>query len=261
MKVEVRPIERVQWHGKKGKDSFTAPKKIEAFYDANTGKYATGMTVEEQKKYGEMLGVDLSDTFHPDKPHPFYSTQGVIKLPNNTEIFDTSKTLDLIKVKIMKANPLVANSLKDIQLYPEATHVIYDEQEEVAEKSTKIQRRNKAIIFASQMSKEDKINLVMVAANKAVRNQSDEYIDVEVDKIIENDLTAFVKYAKMEKAEASVRAKITECLQKNILTKEGVSIFFVGDKIALDFEGAVEYFMNPQNQQMKATIFEKLSTV
>ena len=45
--VEIRPIEKNQWHGKKGAESITKAKTIEALYDNRSGGYATGLTEEE----------------------------------------------------------------------------------------------------------------------------------------------------------------------------------------------------------------------
>ena len=48
--VEVRPIEVKKWHGKKGQESFTRPKKIQALIDPVTMQYATGLTEEDIAK-------------------------------------------------------------------------------------------------------------------------------------------------------------------------------------------------------------------
>ncbi len=98
------------------------------------------MTDEELKSYGEKLGVNLDTTFKTDKPHDFYcSAQGRVKLENNTMIFNTDNVIDAIKVGIMKGSPFVANSLKEYEegLYPEATHYIFSEEEEIAVKAKK----------------------------------------------------------------------------------------------------------------------------
>ena len=52
-------------------------------------------------------------------------------------IFDTSNPLDFIKMRVCKASRFVANSWKEFEegLFPEATHVIFDESEEIEEKS------------------------------------------------------------------------------------------------------------------------------
>ena len=262
MKVEVRPLPLHKWHEKEGKDSFASPIVIEALFDTQTQRYATGLSEEDRKRLEEATGQDLSDKFDFDKPHPFWSsTAGQVKLPNNTVIFDTSKPLDEIKVKILKASKFVANSMKDYQdgLYPEATHVIYDEAEEVELKARKIEVRNKALAISLKMSPEDKVNIIQILSDRSVRNMSPNFINVELDKIINDNPVEFLKWAKMDKAQVYVRAQILEAIHRNILTKEGSGVFYMGDQIGYDIDDAVNYFTDPQNSKLKAIILEKLN--
>jgi len=262
MLVEVRPVEGKKWHGKVGKDSFTQAKGIEVLLDSATGKYATGLSVEDVKKFGKTLGVDLSDTFDPDTAHPYWGSQAArIKLPNQTMIFDTTKASDYIKVKNLKASKLVANSLKLLNegAYPDATHVIYDEQEEMEVKASKIQRRNKCVKVLSTLTAEQKINIVQILSDKSVRGRTQDFIDVEIDNIINEKPTQFLRFVEMDKVETYIRAAILEGLAKNTLQKQGVAIYYMGDKIANDYEESVGYFLDPQNSKMKVTLLEKLN--
>lgn len=261
MLVEVRPLPEKKWHGKKGKESFAQPKTIEALYDVNTGKYATGLTQDEATEYSKKLGVDLSDTFVPDKPHPYWSTKAAqIKLLNQTMLFDTDKPADFVKVKLMKANKLVANSMKEYEenKFPDATHVIYDEAEQVQMKAGKVQKKHQAIAKVAKMTADDKIAMVQILSSKSVKGRSADFIDVEIDDIIENNVDEFLKYAGMGREEVTIRAQVLEMISKNILTKESGSIYYMGEMIALDYEAAIEWFKNPQNSKMKVAILEKL---
>lgn len=262
IKVEVRPVEIEKWHGKKGKESFNQAKTLQVLYDVNTGGYATGLTEEEREKYEKLTGLDLSPTFNPEKPHPYWDSKaGQIKLENSTNIFDISKPSDYIKVKNLKASKFVANSVKELEEgdYPDAMFVIYDEEEEVAKKASKIQSKNKAVALVSKMSIEEKTNLVIILSSKYLKGRSQDFVDVELDSIIEKDPSEFVKYAKMDKAEITTRAAVLEAIYKNILTKEKGSIYYMSERIGLDYEEAVEWFRDPQNQKIKVAILEKLT--
>lgn len=262
MKVEVRPLDLPKWHGKKGQESFSQPHIIEALYDSNSGKIATGLTEEEAEKYGKELGVDLSNKFDQNKPHPFWNSKmGVIKLQNSTMIFDDRKPLEFVKIKVMKASKYVANSMKEWNegKYPEATHVIYDEEEEVSILATKAKKRKKAMKLSLELSKDEQVNIVQILSDKSLRGRSQDFIDVEIDNLIQDRTEDFLRYAQLDKKELYVRASILEALHRNILTKEGTSIFYLSDKIGYDFESAVEYFKDPQNQNMKISILEKLN--
>lgn len=262
MLVEIRPLPEKKWHGKKGKESFAQTKTIQALYDVDTSKYATGLTPEEAAHYGKILGVDLSDTFNPLEPHSFWDSKpGEIKLENRTMILDTSKPMDFVKVRVMKASKYVANSMKDAEdnKFPDASHVIFDEEEEVSLKASKVQKRRQAILIASKMSKEDKISMIQLLSDKSFRGKSDDFIDVEIDEVINEKVDDFLKYANMGREEVSVRARVLELIMRNILTKEGGSIYYMGELIGMDYEAAVEWFKNPQNSRIKVSILEKLN--
>lgn len=263
MLVEVRPLPQTKWHGKKNKESFSRPKDLEVLYDSNTGKYATGLTQDEAVKFGKEMGVSLSDDFNPNEPHSYWSSKASwIRLPNHTQMFDTNKPVEFVKVKNMKASKLVANSMREWEdgKWPDATHVIFDEAEEVNLKATKITQRNEAIILLHKMSEQDKANMVQVLSNKTVKNRSADFINVEVDAIITEKPAEFLKYAQMGREEIHVRASVLEAITKNILTKEQGSVYYMGELIGIDYESAVEWFRNPQNSKMKISILEKLNS-
>jgi hypothetical protein len=260
--VEIRPLDIPRWHGKEGKEAFTQPHTIEALYDHNLGGYATGLTEEEADKYGKKLGVDLSNTFNQDAPHPFWgSKMGRIKLENATMILDDSKALDFVRVKVMKASKYVANSQKEYNegLFPEATHVIFDESEEEGIKASRIQKKKKATKISLELDKAAQANIVQILTGKSVKGRSQNFIDIEIDELIENRVDDFLIQAQMDKKELSIRGAVLEALERNILTKEGTSIFYLSDKIGFDFESTIDWFKDPQNQMMKVSILDKLN--
>ena len=147
--VEVKPIEKERWHGKKGKEAFTRPMTLEALVSLNTNQFATGLTQEDRERLQKATGFDLSPDYMQGKPHPFWnSTAALIKLENKTNVFNTDRPLDEIKVKVMKAHDLVANSMKEYQegKYPLAKFVIFDEIEEVEIKASKAAIKRKVSI-------------------------------------------------------------------------------------------------------------------
>jgi hypothetical protein len=262
MKVEVRPLDIPKWHGKRNKESFSQPHIIEALYDPTTGGYATGLTAGEEEEYGKKLGADLSSTYHPEIPHEFYNSKmGRIKLENQTMILDDEISLDFVKIKMMKASKYVANSIKEWKdgLFPESTHVIYDEEEEIEILATKGAKRRKAIQMTLSLNKADQANIVQILTGKSIRSRSQNYIDVQIDDLIDNRIDDFLVQAQMDKKSLYVRAAVLEALQRNILTKEGTAIFYLSDKIGYDFEDTITWFEDPQNQNMKVSILEKLN--
>jgi hypothetical protein len=261
-KVEIRPLQIPKWHGKKGEESFTQPHTIEALYDHNTGGYATGLTEGEEEKYGKKLGVDLSNVFNQDEAHPFWcSKMARVKLENATLVFDDTIALDFVKVKMLKASKFVANSLKEYEegVCPEATHVIYDETEEVNDKATKVKQKRQAYALSSKLSKDNQASIVQILSGKSVRGQDQDFIDAEIGDLIEERLEDFLTEAKRDKKDLYNKAAVLEAIHRNVLTKEGTAVFYLSDKIGYDFESAVEWFKDPQNQNLKTSILGKLN--
>lgn len=262
MLVEVRPLPSIKWHGKKGKDSFSRPKDIEVLYDQNTGRYATGLTEEEAAHYGKLMGVDLTDTFNMNEPHSYYSSKpAMIRLPNHTVMFNTEIPPEFVKVKNLKASKLVANSMREYEegKWPEALFVIFDEAEEVNMQASKIALRDECTVIKSKMSDEDKANMVQVLSNKTVKGRSTDFINVEINTIITDKPEEFLRYAKLGREEIFVRAAILEALYKNVLTKEASAVYYMGELIGIDYEDAVRWFKDPNNQKIKVLILEKLN--
>lgn len=261
MKVTVKPVPTDKWHGKSGKDSFAQPIGVEVLYDSETGGYATGLTDEETEVYSKKLGVNLDNRFNLEEPHSFWGSNAAkIKLPNHTVIFETDKPIDFVKVKNMKASKQIANSFEEWEkgLWPDATHYIFDETEETKIEASRISKRNKAIQLSMKLTLDEKLSVVQILSNKSFRGRSTDFVDVEIDKIIEDDVDSFLNLTKMDKQHVYAKGVIMEAIFKHKLVKEGLAIKYMGETIGHDVDQAVEYFLNPDNQAMKVAIMEKL---
>lgn len=261
MKVTVKPVPKEAWHGKSGKDSFAQPLTVEVLYDTEEGGYATGLSEEETEVYSKKLGVNLDKKFDREEPHEYWGTQAAkIKLPNHTVIFETDRAVDFVKVKNLKASKQVANSFEEWEkgLWPDATHYIFDESEETQIEAGRIAKRNKAIQLSMKLTLDEKLSVVQILSNKSFRGRSSDFVDVEIDKIIQDDVDSFLNLTKMDKQHVYAKGVIMEALFKHTLVKEGLAIKYMGEVIAHDIEQAVEYFLDPNNQLMKVAILEKL---
>jgi hypothetical protein len=259
-KVEVRPLPQKKWHGKKDKEAFFEPKVYEILLNPDTMQYETGLSEEETALYSKKLGVDLSPSFVEGVESYWNSKQATIKLENKTQYFDTSKALDFIKVKNMKASKFVANSLKEREenKWPEATHVIFDETEEVAMKASKIQKIKKAMAHLNKMSADDQVNIIKILSDKTVKGKSQDFIDAEMGKIIEDKVDEFLELAETDPKDMFNKATVLEALSRNILTKDNGQVYYMGERIGFSTEEAIDWFGNPNNQTIKAKILEKL---
>ena len=262
MKVEVRPIVRNRWHGKKGKESLVNRKVIKPFIDPNTQQYVTGLTSEDIENY-KKLGVkyDLSPQMLHGQPHPFWDSSTIkIKLEDFPMFFDDGNILDSIKIKILKASKFVANSMRDFEesKYPEATHVICNELEEVEEKARKIEVIKQAYIKSNSLSKSKKLQIVLILSGKNLKDKSDSFLSVEYSKLIESNPAELLRQIGRDKEDLTLESMVLEALQKNVLVKEGHKIKYFDSILGNDIDEVVKYFKDVENQSLKLKIMESL---
>ena len=262
MKIEVRPIIKKQWHGKSGKESFTRTRKIQALVNEEY-KYKTGLTKEDKDWLKERgFKGDLSDDFNPDTPHPFWDAKvGIVELKNSTQIFDDSLPLDRIKICIMRASSRVANSAKEYEAgdFPEATHVIYDEREEVEVTASKVAIKNKAIIKSASLSGEKKAQIIAILAGKIVKKKSADFIEVELSKLIELDAKKVLRIMNRDSENIVVEALIIEALKENKLKKKGHKFYYFDSPLGGSMEEVVDYFKDEENQELRFKLMNQLN--
>lgn len=264
--VTVKPLPLKKWHNKVGNEAFGQARVLEALYDPNTGHYATGLEDLEEDKIKELSnklgGVRLDNIFSTDEPHPFWTSKVAwVKLPNATIVFNTEKPIDFIKVKLLKASKYVANSLKQFEdgNYPDATHYIEDEEEEMAIKASKGQKLQRASEMLLKMSADDKINIIQIVLNKNLKGKSNNFIDAEIYSILNENIDDFFRCVELGKEKLYTKARVKELLQKNILTKQGTGIYYMGDVIGTDEDDAIRWFNDPNNTNIKIAILDKLN--
>jgi len=261
-RIKIKPIEKKKWHEKHGAESFARPVVIHALVNPNTGRYATGFEddPEKQLELEQKTGLDLSPIFNLKKPHPFWD-EFKITLENNVMFLNLDNPLDEIKYLVMRKSKFVANSVEEYNqgLWPEATHVIFNEAEEVAVKAKRVELKQKAYKIAFKLSKKEKINLITIISGKVLSNHSDELIDVEMDKIIEEQPELLISYSNKSKEYLNTKALILTALNERILQKRGVAIYYMDELIGLDEEEAVKFLNDANNQAFKTIIIEKLN--
>lgn len=261
-RVEVKPIDTSKWHGKKGKESFARPKKYNILVDPDTMRYATGLTEEEEKKYGAEINQDLSAHYDPNTPHPYWDGPlGTIKLENNTMFFDPNKVHDAIKIKNMKASKFVANSQKELEegLWPEATHIIHDEAEFVEERASKAAIRHTAIVKSGKLSETRKLQIIMILTGKNLKGQSSDFVTVELSDLIDDEPQEVLRYIEQDSKEVASHALVLEAIQKNILRKVGHKVMYHDSILGQDELDVAQYLLADENQELKLRLMKAIS--
>lgn len=261
-KVEIRPIKTVRWHGVDDSVDFTRPKTVTVLLNGVTRRWDTGLT-EEDITYLKEKGFseDLSDIYIPGNTKTYWhSKASFIKLPNTSLFLDPELPHEYVKIKNLKASKFVANSMAEYEkgLWPEAHHVIYDEMEGIEKKASKLSKKKEAFAILHKLKKADVVNIIKLVENKNVSDRSDEFIDGVIEDIISEKLDKFLLYSKMTKKDLATRALINDCLDRNILSKKGASIMYMGENLGFDVSDVTKYLNNPKNQEFKIRLTQKL---
>lgn len=277
MKIEIKPIERKTWHGKQGKESFKRPVTIHAelgddsqyaialdntekrFQDPKTGE---PNSLTELEYYGKILNTDLSTAGSPERPHPFYDNdkRAQVTLPNQTSFLDSNNPIQHVQIAIVKASKRVANSLQEYYdgYFPNATHYIHDETEEVNTKASKIEVKNQAVIECSKLSAERKAQLIMILAGKDITSNSDNHMTVYMSELIEEKPEEVLRYIQLDKVDVAVEAMVRKAMHRGILKKKQHYIYYFDNKIGDSIDSVVRFFKLDENSELKVRIQEQL---
>jgi hypothetical protein len=267
MIIQIKPIDKENpWHGKTGADNFSRPKRVGALVDGKTMKYKTGLSEEDIKRLKEHFKVDydLSNNYNDEKSHPFWDTR-VAKLtlePTTIHLDVKNVALDFIKHKIALESRFIANSMEEYEnnKWPDATHVIYDENEEIEIKASKTAIKNKAIIESSKLNIESKLHMIMIISKKDLRDKSPNFVEAALGEICEETETAerLIQLINMDKEETSVRSLIIEALMKGVLVTKGHRIEYKGSSIAEDRQELLNYLLKDANQSFRLRLEEEV---
>lgn len=264
-KMEIRPIDRIRWHKKTGKESFTRPRKIQPLVNSETMTYDTGLTKQEIEKFSKIFKQDLSPVYNPEQPHQFWDSPIIsVKLENNTMFLNLEKDIDYIKGAVIKQSRFVANSLREYEegLFPDATHYIVDEVEEVERIASKIETKKQATIKASKISGERKREIIIILSGKNVKGNSDAFVEVELDKLIngkDSKPAEVLRLIEEDPKKTKYLAVVLEALQKNVLKRAKHKIMYFESTLGTSAEDVADFLMEDENQDLYLQILKTIN--
>lgn len=264
--VMIKIIDTNRFHGATGKEAFAIHDTIEALYDATTGRLATGLHPNEKKFLEDKYpGLQLDNTFDQFKAHPFWHENKAAKLKLEfTSILDLSNWNDFIHYKLAKANVLVANSYLDYRTgkWENATHYIHDEESVNKVKSNIVTKKKRCYEYFNSASESDLRVVVEVITGLTTVGKSFDWLQSEVDKLIENKTNSFYDIINANPQSVKGKAFIVRCINKALLRKADTdSIFFNETKIGNNLQEALDYLSRPENQDLKLRLKEQDKTI
>ena len=99
----------------------------------------------------------------------------------------------------------------------------------------------------------------MILGGKNLKNQSANFITVELDKVINANPEEFLRAVKLDKKQVANQALVLEALQKGVLRREGQRIFHMDAPLGIDEIEVAEYLSKDDNQDIRLMILQKLN--
>lgn len=257
--VEIKPIYGNRWHKNDEKQAFDKPFKVRACVDKVTHTYAVSLSEAQKERLSKKLGLDLSCNYDPTNPHKFWelNPSAVVSLEHRANIFDTENPYDEIKLGILKGSKFVANTLSEFRdgFYPEARFVIHDIEDDIKTKERKYAEKKALIRKLDSMPRHQKEEVLRILLGESYSEQSNDFIDM---KILECEAKFSVKeiYDILERDSQYnfVNALLIEAISKNVLRKEGNSIYYFSERIGYNTTEAIDFLLDDNNSSVLNSI-------
>lgn len=267
LRIEIRPIPN---RGEIRKFSenleyFSQSHILGCFVNPVSLRYETGLSKEDLEYLEEVrCPYDVTDIYTNNVPHIFWDNQmSKIALTNSPIFLYPGKSiLDFIKWKYLLASRYIYNSEAEMLtgVKPEATHFIYNEDEETAIKATKVQLKNDMIVKLSKQSPERKRELILIITDEVTENKDDDYLTVKLEEMI-NNKAQFLRLTELinaNKDEVKMLATIKLAINKKVLTRTQKGIYFYENNIGFTEKDVMQFLLNTENQEILLNIKSKI---
>lgn len=230
---------------KGGKDSLTA-------WINKHGQLITGLTEEDEKRLGDILGRDLS------KRSDFWHEYCVV-ITGDELVLYTENPEDELKYLLLKshyrvqADPTKPNALADYVLYS----TIDEAKKTVSTASLKV----KAYSLYSKLTMADKRSLLKLYPGFARTNENtlDDIIEANLLKELEKDYGKFI--ARVEDKNRNSKVFVEELVANKILTKNKNMYKYGEDVLGHNLDSTIAHLDDPKNQGLKIALMQELKEV
>ena len=267
LKIEIRPIPNRGNIGKYSKDLeyFSQPHTVGPDINAKTLHFVTGLE-EKDLEYlkNKECPYDLSSVFKNGTAHPFWESvlAKTSLLPTPMFLYPYNSILDFIKWKYLQKSSFVYASEQEMRegVKPQATHFLYNEEEENSVKASILERRNSLVGKVSGLSLQRKRDIILILKDEDTTNKNENYLTVVFDQIIsDKDLSQRLEEILNKHTEAiTLLAEVKLAIQRNVLKRTKKGIFYFESNLGFGEEDVSEFLSNPENQQIYLNIKSKL---
>lgn len=264
-KIIVKPIFRNNGNFPKGHDGefmFTDTVwSTDLRPEPGTNRYKAILTEEERLVFEKTLNLEPGSM-------SFYKKTGFwpkfrVKLTKEGKTLNLSEPLDYLEYLVLLADRRVAPNWNAKYDSGEYKFALVDEEETIKDNVNKSDINKKAYKYLGKIedSVEDMTMVIRLASNKIVKSKDVEFLQSEVQKIINSNIKGFVEV--MEDKSFGTKAFINKALDAKALdrTVKGGYALKGGDEIGRTLSETVEFLESNKNQdiflKLKAQIDNK----
>lgn len=261
--VKLKPVKRSTWlpDGHDGHYKFTGCETILVpFREVETGQLNTGLTDEDEVYFEKKLKLAAGtlNRFNTDYWGKFF-----IRIPKEGRTFVTNNPKDELDIKVLKANPLVADSLQNIPFSPSASFYLSSETEEAQVKNKSDKSERDAIKRYGQLGIQEMVDVLRVYShtNKTLSRVSDSSSKDMIESVlydkVKEDPDRFIEI--MEDPQFKHRVLLDKLMTKKIVVRSGTRyIIHGGDQIGATLEDTLNALSDPNNQDLLISLKGKL---
>lgn len=262
MIVQVRPIDKGDV--KLGLEKYNLTRSpgsgfyIEALVNPRTSLRDTGLTAEDATRLGKAIGEDLTPT------SPYWDSFR-IKIEDKTLVLDLDSAVDQVRYAVLRANKYVANSETEWRngLWPDATVIIINPDEEVKVKGAVYERKKQAISRLDAMLPSKQKWFATAMFRKTYENM--------LAPAASNDIMAFIETSGknvdtwlewMKKSDERIEAEYLLNLGViyNVLRLSSQRYMRGDTEIGFNLQNAIDYILSPSRQDVRLQIENEIAS-
>jgi hypothetical protein len=245
MKVILRPISWNKWSGiTKYKNCF---EDLGSYY-TRSGLLYTGLDVEDEKRLGSLLGINLA------KGSDYWKTF-FIRTSVGDIILDTENPMDELKYLFLKSHKRVKNSLMENKAG--ANFALINRDEEAKKENSYARVEREAISAFDKLTPTEMRKCLRIFGHNA-DSMSNEVTENRLYQVIKANPQSFIdRWVKNSDREEQVL--IETAISKNIIRKANHMYKYGSDTIGNTLEETIGFLKDPKNQDIKQGIISATS--
>ena len=243
MEVRLKPLQANPWSGM---DRYPNCSDVLRPYFTRTGRVYTGLTREDEKRLGDILGIDL-------RPGSSFWDTFRITVGKETVVLDLDRPEDELKYLFLKGHKRVKGSIDEKKA--SANYYLHNPEEEagIFNKVNRIKR--KAIATFDKMKPEEWKKALRLYGENA-NNLSDAVAEDRLMARIEQNPEHFFK-VWVDNKNRQTEYLIKEAIAKSVIRKTKNIHYFGTITLGNTLEDSIAYLDNPENSDIKASIINE----